>query len=174
MKYTTTSLVALSMTLLCNVSDAHQDTRLKFDNGKIIGLPDAYLPSSFDAVELSVTIAGRKLMLPEVFQRLLKKNVNVDPFDGSRQIENVPCTFTFSASWYHAELGGDLPPYMLISILPKGNDCHFEILVDMDHLKILKADIQIKNLGSVPIDLADGIRVGNKKNGKQALDGNAH
>jgi len=166
------------MPLFCGVAVAHQDTRLKFEDGKIIGLPEGYLPTSFDVEELSVTIAAKKLILPEVFQRLLRKDVSPDPFDGPRKFESVPCTYTFSASWYHESLNVDmppdlrLPPYMLISIFPTGRACHFELLIDMEGLKILRADLQVGGLGSVPIDLDDGKRERDKKNGEQDGSGN--
>ena len=166
------------MSLLCGVAVAHQDTRLKFEDGKIIGLPESYLPASFNVEELSVTIAAKKLILPEVFQRLLRTDVSPDPFDGPRKLESVPCTYSFSASWYHENLNVGLPPdlalppYILISIFPTGRAFHFELLIDMDHLKILRADLLVKDFGSVPIDLDDGRRVRDKNNGEHAVDGN--
>ena len=78
------------MSLLCGVAVAHQDTRLKFEDGKIIGLPESYLPASFNVEELSVTIAAKKLILPEVFQRLLRTDVSPDPFDGPRAVGHQP------------------------------------------------------------------------------------
>jgi len=173
MKHIATLLFVLGMVLLCGVVDAHQDTRLKFEDGKIIGLPVDYLPASFDVEELSVTIAAKKLKFPYVFHRLLRKGVNPDPFDETGKFESISCSYTFSASWYHESLNAGmppalrLPPYILISIFPTGRAYHFELLIDMESLKFLQADLLVDDLGLVPINLDDWKREPIKKSGEQ-------
>jgi hypothetical protein len=150
MRHIIPSLVAL--VILCSVASAHQDTILKLQDGKIIGLPEKYLPASFDVSELSLSLADKRLVLPEVIRGLLIDDTKVDPFADKPSKAIRPCKFSFSASWYHGSMS-DLPPYILISIVPEGAACRIELLIDMDNPKFLRADLQIEGMPGVPIDL---------------------
>ncbi len=142
--------------LMTNSSlQAHQDTRLKFENGKITGLPEKYLPASFDIKKQSLTIGGKSLVFPNVLRGIFTFDANPDPFESKpSKIEAHPYTYSFSGSWYH-ELR-DLPPYMLITVTPPDAKIGFELLIDMDKLIFLRADILIEGISTVPIDL-DGV-----------------
>ena len=137
------------------VANGHQDTKLKYEDGLIAGLPANYSPASFDRKNLVLSIAGKKMILPDVFLSILLEDISADPFDGPRTYKTIPCDFSFTASWYHGDLGGDLPPYIVVTAAPRNTDTHFEILVDMDTLSVIQADVVIKNLGSIPIKVID-------------------
>jgi hypothetical protein len=150
-------------TLLCSALmmisslHAHQDTQLKFENGKITGLPDKYLPASVDIKKQTLSIAGKTLVFPDVLRGIFTFDANPDPFESNPpKIEAHPYTYSFSASLYHEQFVGGLPSYMLIKVTPADAKIGFELLIDIDNLSFLRADILVKGIGSIPIDL-DGV-----------------
>ena len=153
-----TTLPFIILLLTSAFLSAHQDTRLKFDNGNITGLPKQYSPAKFDTKTLTLGISKKILKFPKVLQRLLTQDVDDgsgDPFRGSGKTELRPFDLKFSASWYHHFIGeeGSLPPYMLITFRSKDQSFAIELLIDIDKLEFIEARINVKNLGSVPIDL---------------------
>ena len=169
MKTNTIQLIAIVFVIFLGVATGHQDTKLEYKEGNILGLPAQYSPASFDTKDLELTIAGKRFILPEEIRRVLLEDISVDPFDsGPRTFKTVPCTFSFTASWYHSKLNGDLPPYIVVTVSPKNAECSFEVLVDMDALRAIQADVSIKGLGTVPILLKDSNATKPQKEGEQA------
>jgi len=138
------------------LTNAHQDTPLSFKGGKIVGLPERYSPASFDKRKMSLKIKGKELVFPKVLRNLLMADVNDDPFGGIPKMEPHPYQYHFSSSWYHEDLLSSLPPYILMTIKPEGDTAYFELLIDMDKLEFIDAELLVKKIGRVPIDL-DGI-----------------
>ncbi|MGJ8726758.1 MAG: hypothetical protein ACSHYB_19595 [Roseibacillus sp.] len=147
------TIVALCVSNLCR---GHQDTRLKLEDKKIIGLPERYEPASFVRAGLKLTIGGKTLVLPKVLNAVFTDGSDTEIFGKKVHMEGHPYKLVFSASWYHDDFDGALPPYMLIRVEPSDCDYAFEILVNMDELKILRADVSMSKVGKLPIDL-DGV-----------------
>lgn len=148
------SLALIVVVLLCGSSHAHEDTPLKLEKGKITGLPKKYQPAAFDRENKVLTIAGKRLVFPEVLHRLFTDGHIEDGPDYPVRVGAHPYRLTLAASWYH-ELEY-LPPYLLIKIEPKGRDYFFELLIDLDRSVFIEARVEIAVVGSVPIDL-DGV-----------------
>lgn len=150
------------------------DPEVSLKGGLITGLPATYLPASFDVKAFTLVLAGKKIVIPESLRDILMQDVRADPFDDSPpQMEIVPSTFSFSASWRREDLDVDQTPYMVITITPKAPDCHFHLIIDMANLRLKSATLLINNIGPVPIDLVDKADTRNKKNGEQDGGGNA-
>lgn len=99
------------------------------------------------------------------------RDVRADPFDESPpQLEIVPSTFIFSASWRREALEVDQSPYMVIMITPKETDYLFHLNIDLNNLRLISATLLINNLGPVPIDLVGGTNR-KEQNGAQSADG---
>jgi hypothetical protein len=157
MKPFTTILPFLILLFSSSFLSAHQDTALKFDKGNITGLPKQYSPAGFDTKTLTLSISKKDLKFPKVLQRLLTQDVDDgsgDPFGDTGKTEFRSFDLKFSASWYHESIDDDsLPPYMLMTFSSKDQSFSIELLIDMDKLEFIYANILVKNLGSVPIDL---------------------
>lgn len=165
-------LVGLVSCLLNGVLSAHQDAALKFEDGKITGLPEKYQPASFDRKKKILTISGKSLIFPEILHRLFTDD-HVDELLGDPMpVKGHPYQLKFSASWYHLELAPELPPYMLIRIEPVDRDYAFELLIDLDRLRFIRVDAMIATVGPIPIDL-DGVvdAPRNHKEGEQGGTG---
>ena len=148
------SLLALSAL----PAPAHQDTRLKFEDGKIIGLPEKYQPAAFDLKRQALTLSGKEMPFPPALRRLLTRKIESDdPFDDAAppETEPLPYSYSFAASWYHEMVLSGLPPYLLVTIRPEEGEARFELLIDMDKRALLRAEVVTKGLGVVPIDLGE-------------------
>ncbi len=129
--------------LLVSDISAHTDTKLKFENGEVIGLPPDFRPAKFDVTQKKLTIANKELILPEILHSLFhypkKGQEELDPFN-----DDIPPLMTlnevsFQASWYHGP--SILPPYMVIKIkLDDQKEGHrIEILIDLVEVTIIEA-----------------------------------
>jgi hypothetical protein len=154
------------------MASGHQDTKLEFQEGRILGLPTQYSPATFNTKELELIIAGKRLIIPEEIRRVLLHDISPEPFVEPRTYKTIPSMYSFTASWYHAKVPGDLPPYIVINISPNNTECRFEILVDMDALKVIQADVSIKSIGTVPILLKEAATSKIQKDGEQAAPRN--
>jgi len=97
-------------------SYSHVDTVLKLEDGKLIGLPDKYLPAFFDKKNLVLIISDQKLVFPECIKEYF--NFDMD-------------SLLITASWYHTSRRSSLPPYITIGL--KGNYPH-NLLINIDDL----------------------------------------
>ena len=146
----------LAIALLCGLASGHQDTRLSFEENEIEGLPEEFSPATFDPKSQTLIIAGKKLTFPRVLRDLFTYDASEDPFgETTPDIKPYPYKYSFAASWYHDSIAyeGGLPPYMLITVAPEGENYRFSLLVDMKRLEFIRADIEIRGINSVPIDL---------------------
>ena len=151
---------------------AHQDTVLKLEEGKIIGLPEEYSPATFDFKTQTLKIAGKVCVFPANLKNLFQQPTNlaeIDPFDVNAKITtDVPkFGYAFSASWYHDKIDGGLPSYMQIRVEPPNCSYAFEILIDLDGVKLLNAAITTEAVGYLSLDIE---RVqGEPKQGEQSV-----
>lgn len=146
------TLLLLILMTGCRITSAHQDTPLKLKEGVLVGLPKAFQPAEFNLEKKILTIGGKDLQLPPVLERLFP-DAREDLFGEPHQVEGIPYGLTFSASWYHGP--SMLPPYLQIKIKPRERDFRFEILVDIQNLKILEAEMVVSlapnSYQSIPI-----------------------
>jgi hypothetical protein len=160
-------LISALVLLMSSMSQAHEDTPLKLEDGKITGLPKKYQPATFDRKEKILSIAGKRLLFPKVLHALFTDDRVDELFGDPLPVKGHPYQLKFSASWYHE--ADVLPPYMLIRIEPKDRDYAFELLIDMDRLTFIEANARIATVGSIPIDL-DGV-VDSPRHDKGEQDG---
>lgn len=98
-----------------------------------------FQPAAFDRDKKVLTIGGKQLELSPVVKRLFPDNREVDLYGKPEKPDGIPYDLSFSASWYHGP--SILPPYLQIRIAPKEREFRFEILVDIQALKILEAEM---------------------------------
>jgi len=120
-RHLATSILAFA--LLQGSLFAHRDTPLEIEGTRLIGLPDKYAPAEFDLKSRRLRIGSRVITLGGVLDTLFEE----------------PCDVRVSASWYHE--GSSLPPYILISLYPRGREQHYEILLALAALHVIKADV---------------------------------
>jgi hypothetical protein len=148
-------ILYLSVSILPTSVVGHQDTPVALREGDLHGLPTEFEPAKFNPENMTLNIAGKNLVLPDVLpmifpekERLLLQKEEVHAGYSSRY------ELSFSASWYHGP--SILPPYMVIGINPKGEDFKFDIHVDLENASVMKAYIIIetKNMGLIWIPIA--------------------
>ena len=144
----TKMIIPLRILLLCVivalVADVslwgHEDTTLKLDGKKIVGLPEVYQPALLDAEEGFLQIGDKRL----IFNGFMK-----EVFSGDRRYST-----DITASWYHDPKV--LPPYLSIDVTPRGANFTYSILIDLNKLKIIKAEMDLretrKRTRIIPID----------------------
>ena len=146
--------------LYCGFADAHEgvndgtnmDKSLDFKDGSIIGLPKKYSPASFDMNELSLSIGDKKLVFPNSLRELLMYDTSNASFDDAiRQMKPHPYSYTFEATW--DDLPKNIPPYIAITVRPKSKNAFYTLLIDMNKLEFIYADVSIEGVGRVPIAL---------------------
>jgi len=147
------SIIVFLWCLLVHAAAAHQDTVLKLSEGVLTGLPKKYEPAKFDLSRKVLTIGGKELRFPAVLHRLFPDDHIAAPYGDPVVIKGTPYELAFSASWYH-DLSG-LPPYLSIRIAPKNRDFAFEILIDLDTLKFIRVEANIKDFFPLPIDISN-------------------
>ena len=121
---------------------AHQDTPIQFKDGKLLGLPKEFQPATFDLNKKLLAISGKSLQFPDSLQALFPDDRREDLLGEPNPVKGIPFDLNFSASWYHGP--SFLPPYLLISITPKGRDFRSEILIDIESVAFLEAHVFLK------------------------------
>ena len=133
---------------------AHQDTVIRFDKGDLLGLPKEFQPAKFDRDKKILTISGKELAFPTVLKELFA-DFNAENVDADHKGDGSAYELQFAASWYHGP--SLLPPYMLIKIIPKRRDFRFEILVDIESISFIRANVVLpmsnKQSAFIPIAL---------------------
>ena len=119
-------LVVLGSLLVTGSTLAHQDRIIELEGRKLVGLPSRYEPAEFDRRTFRITIGNRTKQFSPFLQGLFRQ----------------PHDLEFTASWYHDASG--LPPYLSLRILPKGKDYSYQILIDLDALRLIKLEIAIR------------------------------
>ncbi len=132
-------VTTLVLMIAVATSAAHTDTPIQLKDGALRGLPKEFLPAAFDLDSKILTVAGKKLQLPDSLIALFPDGRGVDQFGEPNPVEGIPYELEFSASWYHGP--SLLPPYLLIKITPKDRDFRSEILVDIESVAFLEAHV---------------------------------
>ena len=151
-------LVWLLSIIFPSCLDGHQDTVLKLENGRLIGLPEQYAPAKFNFQSQTLSIAGKALVLPPNLKSLFQQPTNlpeVDPFNPDAVIKmGVPkFKYRFLTSWYHDKVDGNLPSYLLIRVEPPNCTYAFEISIDLDGMKLLGASVSTAAAGNILLDI---------------------
>jgi len=94
---------------------AHQDTIIKIDGNKLVGLPSNYLPATFDFSTNTLSVKDIQVTFPKCLTNYYKfgREINI------------------SASWYHSFEYTKLPPYIRFRV--EGSE--FGLILDLDTLK---------------------------------------
>ncbi|MCP5537212.1 MAG: hypothetical protein H7A51_13755 [Akkermansiaceae bacterium] len=131
----------------------HEEAVLSLKNGRLIGLPKEYSPASFDLKKLSLSIGKKKLVFPNSLRELLMYDASDSPFGNEPpQMKPYPYTYIFEGAW--GDLPRDIPPHILITVVrPKNKNAIFKLLIDMDKLELIYADLIVEGVGRVPIAL---------------------
>jgi len=105
---------------------AHKNTGLIIkEDGVLVGLPQAYEPSSFDHKTFTLEVAGKTMLIPEC----VKQKIGLYDKGGY--------SLDISASWYHNST--TLPPYIKINVTPKNGKFEYHMLVNLDNLELIGA-----------------------------------
>ena len=136
------SLICLALLALWpRLAFGHADMIIRRDDNKLVGLPPAYQPAELDLKAFRIRIREHT----EDFSPWLK-SLFIQPYD-----------LQLSASWYHER--STLPPYLLMRIQPTGRDFSYEILLDLDAVRIIKADVVLRESAAtiryMPVALAN-------------------
>lgn len=113
---------------------AHQDTKIRWDGDKLIGLDKAYAPASFNFKKKELIISGHKLELHGGIKELFPELDAEGKFDGKVK---------FTASWYHRF--SLLPPYMVMEVVENKTKYNFSIMVDISAVKVLRVSSMVGN-----------------------------
>ena len=120
---------------------AHEDTIIRLEGTQLIGLPQQYQPAELDVRAYRIRLRGHTKELSPWLKGL---------FDQPHKLE-------ISASWYHDS--SILPPYLLLRVTPTGRNYSYEILVDMDAIRLIQAKKALRESDTVttfiPIALSD-------------------
>jgi hypothetical protein len=144
--------------LMLSTASAHSDTPLTWTNGELKGLPKEFQPAGFDFKKRELTLRGKQLRMPGQLRGIFTDEIRKDSLHREKKEAWPPVGLMFSASWYHGP--SELPPYLNVHVAPKGMDYRYEILVDMEKVAILKAEIihqdqDGKGERSFPVDLSE-------------------
>jgi len=136
------SLVCLVLLVLWSRSVCgHADTIIRLDGDKLVGLPQEYQPAQLDLKAFRI--------------RIREHTKDFSPW--LKSLFEQPHDLLLSASWYHER--SIPPPYLLMRILPTGRDFSYEILFDLDAVRIIKAELVLRESATttrfVPVALSD-------------------
>ena len=120
---------------------AHEDTIIRLDGTQLVGLPQQYQPAELDVRAYQIRLRGHTKASSPWLTSLLEQ----------------PHKLEISASWYHDS--SILPPYLLLRITPRGKNYSYEILIDMDAVRLIQAKKAVRESDTVttfiPIQLSD-------------------
>jgi hypothetical protein len=99
---------------------AHEDTIIKRDGDKLLGLPSIYEPAMFKEKYLELSLGNKSVVFPKCIHELFALKDDED--------------IVVEASWYHEIEPDGLPPY--ISLRKSSNSYNLEksLLINMDTL----------------------------------------
>lgn len=129
----TFGLILFFSLFVCCPLSAHMDRIIELEEGKLIGLPQEYQPAFLDLQDMSLQIGSNRLKFPACVSKYFQNQTQYD--------------VEITASWYHDVY--TLPPYLGISILPKGRDHSFKLLFDMKTLNPIEFQIEIRDSDTV-------------------------
>ena len=113
----------------------HQNTVVRLEGKKLVGLPAEYSPAELDLDAFRLRI-GRHLM---EFTPLLRSFFERQPYD-----------LEVSASWYHDDADGTLPPYIVLQVTPKGRDYSYSVALALDTLRLIDISISLRGAAGPP------------------------
>ncbi len=141
MKPAEVSLVLFVVLAWSGKAPAHEDHILEIKGDKLVGLPDKYAPAEISLKESRLRIGDHVM----VFSPLLKS------------LFEPPHDLKLTASWNHDPK--ILPPYLVITIQPKGKDFGYELLLNLDTLDLIKLSVTLRESENservLPIALSD-------------------
>ena len=117
--------IALCSTLLLfwvPAAAAHKDTVLAVKEGNIEGLPEKYQPATYDSERYILRIGTREMAFAPYLKSLFTERNDWD--------------MSITASWYHKSWS--LPPYICFHLKPGERDYGYDVLIDMDTLKLIR------------------------------------
>jgi hypothetical protein len=114
---------------------ANEDMIVRLDGTSLVGLPRKYEPAELDLRRFTVRIHGRTKEFSPFLKSLFEQ----------------PYHLELSASWYYEP--SSLPPYLAIRIFPKGRDFSYEILLDIDTVRIIQLSVMLRESAAVTRDL---------------------
>jgi len=106
---------------------AHEDTLITLKGTALVGLPAKYAPAEFDEKAFRLRVGGHAITLHPFLQTLFY----------------FPHDLHISASWYHDPK--ILPPYILLRIQPKTRQFQYEILFNLESLKLIHVEIRLEH-----------------------------
>lgn len=115
-------LVLLCLFAPCASLPAHQDTIITWRDGRLEGLPAQFQPALFDEDKKILRIGRHEMVFPPVLTALFPEKGGYD--------------LSFSSSWYHDGLA-DLPPYLSVTITPRGGPTSHNLLFDLNTLHVI-------------------------------------
>jgi hypothetical protein len=118
----------LLATALCGRLLAHQDVLIRLEGKTLVGLPHQYSPAELDLEAFRLRV-GQHVM---EFSPLLQSFFRRQPYD-----------LRVSASWYHGNEDGGLPPYLALHITPKRRDYAYRLLFALDTLRLIDISVDL-------------------------------
>ncbi|TXH96032.1 MAG: hypothetical protein E6Q75_08485 [Rheinheimera sp.] len=119
--------VVLSLAFFVSDVYAHKDREVVItEGGKLIGLPEQYLPAHFMIDSKQLQIGRNSLVFPECVSKyfLHDRDLNI----------------TLGSSWYHKQKNP--PPYIYFDLKPKTQDFSIRLNFALDTLDLLSLDVQ--------------------------------
>jgi hypothetical protein len=128
-----------SCILACASLPAHEETIIKLENSKLIGLPDKYQPAELDLKE---------------YRFRIKNNVmNFAPIIEDIFMVHKPYDLTIGASWHPEGSIGTLPPYIWLRVQEQGSKISYSILFNLDTLDVMNIMVTIPDPDTVTRNL---------------------
>lgn len=119
--------VLLSLAFFVSDVYAHKDREVVItEDGKLVGLPEQYLPAHLKTDSKLLQIGRNSLVLPTCIAKyfLRERDLNI----------------TSGSSWYHKQKNP--PPYIYFDLKPKTQAFSIRLMFALDTLDLLSLDVQ--------------------------------
>ncbi len=126
-------VVLLALSRSC--AFAHQNTIIRLEGKTLVGLPSQYSPAELDLDALRLRIGGHVMVFPPLLRSFFQRQ----PYD-----------LEVSASWYHGDDGGTLPPYIVLQITPRGRDYSYSVALALDTLRLIDLSVSLRGSAGPP------------------------
>ena len=125
----TSYILAVITYFICISVSAHKDTIIRFEYGKLIGLPEEYQPAILSLDKRSIQIGSKSVTIPKCiwdrFGKVKEKDILVH------------------SSWYHDKTM--LPAYIVIEVKKdKRQDNYYELNLNLNTLEIISFEETIR------------------------------
>ncbi len=119
--------VWLSLAFFVSDVHAHKDREVVIaEGGKLVGLPEQYLPAHLKLDSKFLQIGRNSLVLPTCLSKYFLRDRDLNITSGS--------------SWYHKQKNP--PPYIYFDLKPKTQAFSIRLLFALDTLDLLSLDVQ--------------------------------